>query len=51
MLSDVFPQLLPDNQMVHSPLIWENTHFCMVMNMLQILATQVDELSHRVDEL
>ena len=25
--------------------------FCMVMNMLQILATQVDELSHRVDEL
>ena len=28
MLSDVFPQLLPDNQMVRSPLIWESTRFC-----------------------
>lgn len=28
MLSDIFPQLLPEGQIVRSPLIWESTRFC-----------------------
>lgn len=28
MLSDVFTQLLPENQLIRSPLVWESTRFC-----------------------